>query len=287
MRDVSDRAARAVARSGSRYSTQAEALSRRRGRGRGPRGRRRAVHLDAEPLMPAVDVTWLGYLMAGVGLYYMLLFALSLKVLRRDTEQDVSRRPFMALVVPAHNEELVIEETLSALVRVRYDDFLVLVMNDGSTDRTSEASPFIRGLGSRARRRPVLRRRGPRQGAVSTRLRDRERARRPARSAARRAHCQGNRRRGHGCRRGARRARARGRRRTIRRSARGRRANRRPDPQRPRRPAPSLSGHGVRGSATSRRRLATGSVPWGWGETGSSRGLRRCGRWGDRPGPTA
>ena len=33
--------------------------------------------------MPAVDVTWLGYLMAGVGLYYMLLFVLSLKVLRR------------------------------------------------------------------------------------------------------------------------------------------------------------------------------------------------------------
>lgn len=97
--------------------------------------------------MPAVDVTWLGYLMASVGLYYMLLFVLSLRVLRRDPEQDVSRRPFMALVVPAHNEELVIEETLSALVRVRYDDFLVLVMNDGSTDRTSERAHSFEASG--------------------------------------------------------------------------------------------------------------------------------------------
>jgi 1,2-diacylglycerol 3-beta-glucosyltransferase len=87
--------------------------------------------------MPAIDVTWLGYLMAGVGLYYMLLFVLSLGVFRREPERQRDGRPFMALVVPAHNEELVIEETLNALVRVRYDDFLVLVMNDGSTDRTS------------------------------------------------------------------------------------------------------------------------------------------------------
>ena len=53
----------------------------------------------------------------------------------------------MALVVPAHNEELVIEETLSALVRVRYDDFLVLVMNDGSTDRTSERARSFEASG--------------------------------------------------------------------------------------------------------------------------------------------
>jgi 1,2-diacylglycerol 3-beta-glucosyltransferase len=87
--------------------------------------------------MPAIDVTWLGYLMAGVGLYYMLLFGLSLGAFRGEPERQRARRPFMALVVPAHNEELVIEETLKALVRVRYDDFIVLVMNDGSTDDTS------------------------------------------------------------------------------------------------------------------------------------------------------
>jgi 1,2-diacylglycerol 3-beta-glucosyltransferase len=103
--------------------------------------------LDADPLMPAVDVTWLGYVMAGVGLYYMLLFVLSLRPLRRKPGRSAIRTPFMALVVPAQNEELVIEETLQALVRLRYDEFLVLVMNDGSTDRTSARARRFEGFG--------------------------------------------------------------------------------------------------------------------------------------------
>jgi 1,2-diacylglycerol 3-beta-glucosyltransferase len=97
--------------------------------------------------MPAIDITWLGYLMAGVGLYYMLLFALSFGAFRRKREEQCNLCPFMALVVPAHNEELVIEETLSALVRVRYEDFLVLVMNDGSTDSTAERARAFESSG--------------------------------------------------------------------------------------------------------------------------------------------
>ena len=97
--------------------------------------------------MPAVDVTWLGYLMAGVGLYYMLLFALSMRPLRRDPQPPPARRPFMAIVVPAHDEELVIAETLEALVAVDYDHMLVLVMNDGSRDGTSERARRFESTG--------------------------------------------------------------------------------------------------------------------------------------------
>jgi 1,2-diacylglycerol 3-beta-glucosyltransferase len=88
--------------------------------------------------MPSLDVTWLGYLMAGVALYYAVLFVLSAGELRRRPQRLVGAPPLMVLVVPAHNEELVIHETLAALMRLQYEDYLILVMNDGSTDRTAE-----------------------------------------------------------------------------------------------------------------------------------------------------
>jgi len=87
--------------------------------------------------MPSFDVTWLGYLMAGVALYYFALFALSARLFARRRPQPAATAPFMVLVIPAHNEELVIEETLASLTRLDYDDYLVLVVDDGSTDETA------------------------------------------------------------------------------------------------------------------------------------------------------
>jgi 1,2-diacylglycerol 3-beta-glucosyltransferase len=82
-----------------------------------------------------VDVTWLGYFMAAVSLYYVLLFVLSL---RRLAPRDPlpGPRPGMALIVPAHNEEAVIRDTLESLTRLDYDPYVVIVVNDGSTDAT-------------------------------------------------------------------------------------------------------------------------------------------------------
>lgn len=90
--------------------------------------------------MHPLDVTWLGYFIEAVFLYNCLLFGLSLRRAPRDAveapvEDDGA---FIVLVVPAHNEELVIARTLESLVRLEYASFLVLVMNDGSADRTSE-----------------------------------------------------------------------------------------------------------------------------------------------------
>ena len=82
-----------------------------------------------------VDVTFLGYFMALVSLYYVALFVLSME---RATRHAPARagRPAMALIVPAHNEELVIGSTLESLLRLDYDRYCVIVVNDGSTDET-------------------------------------------------------------------------------------------------------------------------------------------------------
>ena len=101
------------------------------------RGRR----TEASRVNP-LDVTWLGYFIEVVFLYNCLLFALSLRRARHrvvdDAASNESGEVLIVLVVPAHNEELVIAHTLESLVRLDYASFLVIVMNDGSTDRTSE-----------------------------------------------------------------------------------------------------------------------------------------------------
>jgi 1,2-diacylglycerol 3-beta-glucosyltransferase len=93
-----------------------------------------------------VDLTWLSYFMAAVSLYYAGLFVLSLRVFaRRDAA--AAPRPAMALIMPAHNEEAVIREALESLVRLEYDRYVVIVVNDGSTDATGEYARAFESTG--------------------------------------------------------------------------------------------------------------------------------------------
>jgi cellulose synthase/poly-beta-1,6-N-acetylglucosamine synthase-like glycosyltransferase len=83
-----------------------------------------------------VDVTWLGYFMAAVSLYYVALFVLSLRILERRAPEG-GPQPAFALVVPAHNEELVLAATLESLTALEYEPYRVIVVDDGSTDSTA------------------------------------------------------------------------------------------------------------------------------------------------------
>ena len=96
--------------------------------------------------MLRVDVTWLGYFMALVSLYYVALFVLSLKITARR-DPPGGPRPAAALIMPAHNEEVVIADTLESLMRLDYDRFCVIVVNDGSTDATSERARAFEAAG--------------------------------------------------------------------------------------------------------------------------------------------
>lgn len=52
-------------------------------------------------------------------------------------EIPVAEEPFVTIMVPAHNEEVVIEETLEYLLNeLNYHNYEVLVTDDGSTDQT-------------------------------------------------------------------------------------------------------------------------------------------------------
>lgn len=97
----------------------------------------------------SIDLTLVSWVIAVIVAYYTLLFFVSWF---RRRPPAAGATPLMVLVVPARNEELVLDSTLRAFSDLEYDGaYRVLVIDDASTDRTpaiaeawSEADPRIR-----------------------------------------------------------------------------------------------------------------------------------------------
>ncbi len=68
-----------------------------------------------------------------------LAFAQWLRSRRRERLHAAERyRPFVSVLVPSFNEELVIRNTIDSLLASDYENYEVIVVDDGSTDRTGE-----------------------------------------------------------------------------------------------------------------------------------------------------
>jgi poly-beta-1,6 N-acetyl-D-glucosamine synthase len=78
-----------------------------------------------------------------LGAMFWFFGALSYMLFRRNEEllptKKLEKEPFITIMIPAHNEEVVIQSTLEYLLtKLNYHNYEVLVMDDGSTDRTPE-----------------------------------------------------------------------------------------------------------------------------------------------------
>jgi cellulose synthase/poly-beta-1,6-N-acetylglucosamine synthase-like glycosyltransferase/peptidoglycan/xylan/chitin deacetylase (PgdA/CDA1 family) len=68
-----------------------------------------------------------------------LAFAQWVRSRRREREHAGEKyEPFVSIIVPAYNEEFVIEATIRSLLNSDYENFEIIVVDDGSQDRTSE-----------------------------------------------------------------------------------------------------------------------------------------------------
>ena len=77
--------------------------------------------------------------LARLGIIGALAFAQWVRSRRRERRHSGERyEPFVSIIVPAYNEERVIEATLRSLLNSDYDNFEIIVVDDGSQDRTSE-----------------------------------------------------------------------------------------------------------------------------------------------------
>lgn len=63
-----------------------------------------------------------------------------LKTLKMNLDDPLEEYPSVSVLVPAHNEEVVIEKTVTSLIALDYprDKLEVIVINDNSSDRTGE-----------------------------------------------------------------------------------------------------------------------------------------------------
>lgn len=78
-----------------------------------------------------------------LGAMFWFWGAVAYVIFRRKDElpkdKKLDHEPFITIMVPAHNEEIVIENTLTYLLtKLNYHNYEVLVMDDGSTDKTPE-----------------------------------------------------------------------------------------------------------------------------------------------------
>jgi poly-beta-1,6 N-acetyl-D-glucosamine synthase len=90
----------------------------------------------------------------GVALFYLILMTaaflnemsyIPLAAYHAKLDRDRERRPsalttypLVSVIVPAHNEEKTIEATIHTLKEANYPNLEIIVVNDGSTDRTKE-----------------------------------------------------------------------------------------------------------------------------------------------------
>ena len=89
------------------------------------------------------------------------------------TPVSASGNPRVSIIVPARNEEGSIELTLTALLRLDYDNYEVIAVNDRSTDRTGEIIDAVESKASRAenaRENPYARQNRPDMGRPTFRV---------------------------------------------------------------------------------------------------------------------
>jgi biofilm PGA synthesis N-glycosyltransferase PgaC len=95
----------------------------------------------------AAFVISLAYFLILTAYYIFLAFVGSVEELRRVLQGDKENYSLVyfspikisvSFIVPAHNEELWIGDSIKSLINLNYPDFEIIIVNDGSTDRTLE-----------------------------------------------------------------------------------------------------------------------------------------------------
>ncbi|MEF3245407.1 MAG: glycosyltransferase [Caldisericaceae bacterium] len=85
--------------------------------------------------------TWLTVILLFIGSYYLFLFIESFKVKIKNVLPLNSY--FYFLIIPAKNEEKVIEVTVRKCLKLKGTNFRIIVVDDNSTDSTSE---IVKGI---------------------------------------------------------------------------------------------------------------------------------------------
>lgn len=96
-------------------------------------------------IIDVLNVVFFGYAVS-LFIFYVLSAYLSARQLRKHISQsesldyksmlDYTRLPTISIIAPAYNEAMTIIENINCLLNIKYSDFEIIVVNDGSKDDT-------------------------------------------------------------------------------------------------------------------------------------------------------
>ena len=82
------------------------------------------------------------FLIAFMALYSFYMWLVTKYRKRKERKNppilNYSYHPFVSILIPCHNEESVIENTVKNILELNYKDFEIILIDDRSTDRTAE-----------------------------------------------------------------------------------------------------------------------------------------------------
>ncbi|WP_283583275.1 glycosyltransferase family 2 protein [Limosilactobacillus difficilis] len=116
-------------------------------------------HVNSPLMIALVIINVILCLYPILGAMFWFFGALSYTIFRHDEELKTAPKlihePFITIMIPVHNEEVVIRQTLTFLLtELHYHNYEILVMDDGSTDRTPE---ILREMAAKYPRLRVIR----------------------------------------------------------------------------------------------------------------------------------
>ena len=77
--------------------------------------------------------------------FFLLWFSFIQNIESISDPDEVGWEPWISIIVPSYNEEKVIESSIRSLLNQQYRHFEVIVIDDGSTDKTSEVAQKLVG----------------------------------------------------------------------------------------------------------------------------------------------
>lgn len=122
------------------------------------------TNLSKSELMPTVDlpesflvfsdkaITWLSiygwdfiqilfYITTFISMFRIIFlgsFVIRSKKMEQRYDNKEDFEPFVTVLIPAYNEETVIAKTIKGVLESKYDNYEIIVINDGSTDSTAD-----------------------------------------------------------------------------------------------------------------------------------------------------
>lgn len=111
---------------------------------------------------------WMQTLLILFTIYFIVIFSLAtfIKTTPNPKDMNIFYRPFVSILIPARNEELVIANTVESMMNIKYykknePNYEVIVIDDASTDNTYGV---VMGLTKKYPNLKILRREGARAG---------------------------------------------------------------------------------------------------------------------------